>query len=721
MVLAVALLWAVLRSKLGDGYFPLTFVLPLMLCVWTRRAWHLWMMAGFFVAVTLVRYWRHDPISMPVFTETVFFVATLLNIAVGAGIIYLILRLRERLDAETRQVERKNGDLAAQAEQLHQQNEEIKAQAEELTEQNNELESQAEELERQNQELTEANERLGNREEVLRAAVECTRVAGGARTALEAVCRRTLAIIGAPAGALALLELQGVRLKARVRVEIDQQPPLPEEWPLNGSLGDVVLHKDQTAYVDDLQRRPDLSAPFDGAGQYRSALATPIRLSGQAAGVLVVCSPAPTHWTQEQFRLVEWAAAQVAPLLDSLRWQEALQKRADAIESANQAKDQFLAMLSHELRTPLTPVLAAAGALEGDSRLPDDVQEEIAMIRRNVAVQSRLIDDLLDLTRISRGKLDLIQQPVPMLPLLREAAAIVAADLDAKEQSLDVDLTLPNSCVALGDAARLQQVFWNILKNGIKFSPRGSRLRLEATVRPGHPRIANSEGERIVVRITDQGVGIDGADLERIFRPFEQAAAARRRGGNEGLGLGLSIAKALVDLHDGRLYANSDGAGCGAVFTVELPLLRESSNNGTPLSAAPTENQSSKGDVSRARVLLVEDHLDTGRIIARLLRRSGHTVVHAETVSAAWSAWESEQFDLIVSDLGLPDGSGLDLMRRIREADSGVPAICMSGFGMESDVSASRDAGFTEHLIKPVDMTQLHAAIRRLISAVSAS
>jgi signal transduction histidine kinase/CheY-like chemotaxis protein len=542
-------------------------------------------------------------------------------------------------------------------------------------------------------------------------------VAGGARAALEAVARRTLSIVGSPAAALALLELVDGRLTARMRVEVDQHPALPNDWPLEGSLGQVVLQKDQTAYVDDLQRRPDLSAPFDAAGQYRSALATPIRLGGRPSGLLIVCSTTPNHWTQEQFRLVEWAAAQVAPLLDSLRWQEALQQRAEAVEQANQAKDQFLAMLSHELRTPLTPVLAAAGALEEDPRLPAEVRAELAMIQRNVAVQSRLIDDLLDLTRIARGKLELVHHELAVVPLLKEAAAIVAADLDAKEQGLDLDIGVPADVTVRGDGARLQQVFWNLLKNGSKFSPRGTRLRLQAKVLPGHPRHPDREGERLLVQITDEGVGIDGGDLERIFRPFEQAAAARRRGGNGGLGLGLSIAQAIVDLHEGRLYATSNGTGHGSVFTVELPLIAPST---APGASTPAAGPAATTEPMGARVLLVEDHGDTGRVMARLLRRHGHTVVHAETVASALAAWEAGPFQLVVSDLGLPDGSGLELMRWLRERDGAVPGICMSGFGMESDVQASREAGFAEHLIKPVDMQQLHATIRRLLpTAVS--
>jgi signal transduction histidine kinase/BarA-like signal transduction histidine kinase len=693
-----------------DDILTLSFLLPMFLCVWTRRQWQLYLMAAAFVAMTLAKsLWIFDSVAISQRQKDLYLGTTLINILLGTIVVHLLIQMRARVERRELQLREKQAELEAQAEELSAQNEEMSAQAEELSEQNVELETQREEMEEQNRELQAANGRLANREEILHAAVECTRVAGGGRAALEAVCERTMSIVGAPAGALAVLELVEGRLEARAQSVREGNPPLPAHWPLPGSLGQVVVEKDQTAYVDDLQRRPDLSAPLDTAGHYRSALATPVRMGGRAAGLLVVCSREPSHWTQEQFRLLEWAAAQIAPLLDSLRWQEALQQRATTVEAASQAKDQFLAMLSHELRTPLTPVLAAAGALEHDPRLPADVRAELAMMQRNVSVQSRLIDDLLDLTRIARGKLELKPQVLPLAPLLLQAASIVAPELDANEQSLDLDLQLPASCGVTGDGARLQQVFWNLLKNAIKFSPRHSRIALEARLAPA----AAEEAEMAVVAVRDPGVGIDPADLERIFQPFEQGNRPRTSGGFGGLGLGLSIAEAIVKLHQGKLRVQSDGAGRGSVFTVELPVTV------LPTAGATAVESTSSADgepLTGARLLLVEDHADTGRVMARLLKRAGFQVVYAESVEKAWAAWQAGEFDLVVSDIGLPDGTGLDLMRKIREVRPTATGVCMSGFGMESDLEASRQAGFAEHLIKPVDMQQMQAAIRRLLS-----
>lgn len=712
VVVAVALAWGSLRTLvLDDTLFPLTYVLPLLVAVWTRRRWHVWGMAVAFLAIASAKVlWLLPDAGLAARHLFFGYLATWLNIVIGASVVHVILELRDRIDAHAAEIERQNGELEAQAEELLQQNEEIRAQAEELTEQNGEIESQTEELDRQNHELQEANERLSGREHILEAAVAASREAGGAHAALTSLCENTLATFGAPAVAIVMIEVVDGHLQSCSEARKSGQPALPEQWPAEGWLGAVALKENRTAYVDDLRCRPALAGPFAEADLYRSALMTPVRVGGREMALLMVCSRQPTHWTPEQIGLVEWAAAIAAPLIETRRVQDALRTHAEEVESANRAKDQFLAMLSHELRTPLTPVLAAAGALEHDPRLPEDAREELVMIQRNVAVQSRLIDDLLDLTRIVRGKLDFNLEVLAARSLLRESAAIVAADLDAKEQTLDMNLDLPPRCAVRGDGARLRQVFWNLLQNAVRFSPRHGRISLSARVQEAEHDGANRPV--LLVDIMDEGVGIDPQDIARIFEPFEQAVSARRRGGTAGLGLGLSIANAIVELHGGRLHASSQGAGRGSIFTVELPL----SDQMAPDSGAPfgAEGRADPAESDHLRILLVEDHSDTGMVMARLLRRSGHMVSHAENLTGAMKAWEAQPFDLLISDLGLPDGSGLDLMRRIQARHPGVPGICMSGFGMESDVDASRAAGFTEHFTKPVDMQQLYAAIQRL-------
>jgi signal transduction histidine kinase/ActR/RegA family two-component response regulator len=598
-----------------------------------------------------------------------------------------------------------------QAEELAQQNEEIKVQAEELAQQNEEIEAQTEELAGQNEELQGANERLGVREEILQNLLASTREPGSGLAVLRATCQRALHAVGKPADCIAILRRDSDMFRLKTQASSAEGVEAPDEWPLEGSIASVVLAQDKTAYLSDLAKQPELAAPFGSGHRVRSILATPLHVAGESYGVAVALSAHAGHWTQDQFRIFEWVAAQCGLITEGIRWQRALIERTQEVESANQAKDKFLAMLSHELRTPLTPVLAAAGVLEHDERIPHDVREDLRMIRRNVAIQSRLVDDLLDLTRLGRGKIDLDTQNLDLAALLQEAATIVSPDLDAKEQVLELHLAAAEGCHVQGDGARLQQVFWNLLKNAIKFSPGRGTIRVKAQVKRG-------ASPRVAVAVSDDGIGIDAVNLDRIFKPFEQVAATgKQRGGDGGLGLGLAIAKAVVELHHGELLVASEGRGRGATFTVELPLMVASKL--APATSATRSPLPTATAASGLRILLVEDHGDTGRVIARLLRNAGYAVEHAETAGAALELFTRSEFDLVISDLGLPDESGLALMQKLRALRPGLIGICLSGYGMEDDLQACREAGFAEHLTKPVDMQRLRAAIGRVAHRVT--
>lgn len=714
--LLVALLtaaWAYVRLFLFDEFMlPLTFVLPMLIGVWTRRSWHVWSMAGVFIVCAFLKVFWLMPAGTPDSLQSEISAAsTVFNVVIGAAIIQAIIAMRARMDASLARIETQNAELEAQSEEVAQQNEEIKAQTEELAQQNEEIESQAEELTGQNEELQETNERLGHREEILQGLLESARTPETGRTALAEVCRRALRIVGKPVECIAILKLDANKLRIKVQSSVEGGASVPAEWPIEGSIGGLVLQQDKSAYVSNLRQEARVAAPFSAEHPVQSILATPLRVGGAPYGVVVACSTHESHWTQEQFRVLEWVAAQCGLIAESLRWQNALAQRAREIEEANRAKDQFLAMLSHELRTPLTPVLAAAGVLENDPRIPEDAREDLRMIRRNVAIQSRLVDDLLDLTKLERGKLLLDAEELEMAALLKETAAIVAADLDAKDQRLDVDLGGVNGAVVNGDGARLQQVFWNLLKNAVKFSPPKGRIGFTA-------RAVESPQPRIVVEVTDSGVGIDADNLDRIFRPFEQVVAhGKQRSGDAGLGLGLAIAKAIVDLHHGTIRAESTGVGQGATFVVELPLVPVSQLQ--VKSPQPRQCGVKAAMVEGAlRILLVEDHGDTGRILARLLRNAGYLVEYSETAAGALERAANARFDLVISDLGLPDASGLELMPKLQAQQPWMRGICLSGYGMEDDLQACRDAGFAEHLTKPVDMQRLHAAIGRVTATI---
>jgi signal transduction histidine kinase len=363
-------------------------------------------------------------------------------------------------------------------------------------------------------------------------------------------------------------------------------------------------------------------------------------------------------------------------------------------EAANEAKDRFLAMLSHELRTPLTPIVYAVDMLEKEAECPPHIREMLSMIQRNVWLEARLIDDLLDLARIRSGKLVLRMEAADAHDAIREAIRIGAADAEPRGIRVVQELGAEDTRLK-GDAARLQQIFWNLLSNAVKFTPDGGTI----TVR------THSSREAVTVEVRDTGLGIEPKKLERIFDAFEQV----QRNGAPGLGLGLAICKALVELHGGAIVARSDGPGSGACFLVTLPLSEpaEAEKNdaeSTPPETAPVQ-----------RLLVVDDHRDTAEVLQHLLSRHGYEVRTADSIGGALEVADEYEFDILVSDIGLPDGRGTELLQRLQNgAGHPIRAIAMSGFGMENDVESSRRAGFAEHLTKPVDFGALRRALARL-------
>ncbi|MDQ3115423.1 MAG: ATP-binding protein [Verrucomicrobiota bacterium] len=368
----------------------------------------------------------------------------------------------------------------------------------------------------------------------------------------------------------------------------------------------------------------------------------------------------------------------------------------DELRRANGAKDDFLAALSHELRTPLTPVLMTAAMMESDATLEPEQREQLAMMRRNVELEARLIDDLLDLTRITRGKLELHYGRADIHVLLEHTEGIIRSDAHGKGVRVQLYLEARDH-IANGDAARLQQVFWNMLKNAIKFTPEGGEVAV---------RTSNSEDNRVCVEVCDNGVGIDPEFLPSIFNPFTQGNR-QAAGATSGLGLGMSISKTIVELHGGSIRAQSDGLGRGAKFTVELAT---DSSVTPPQLTAPSE----RSKKPRYHLLVVEDHQPTLDVLARLLCKQGHQVETASSVEAALAlAAAGTAFDLVISDLGLPDGNGIDLMVQLRR-DFGLRGIALSGYGMDEDLARTKRAGFLAHLVKPIDFERLNRVIEQV-------
>jgi signal transduction histidine kinase len=393
------------------------------------------------------------------------------------------------------------------------------------------------------------------------------------------------------------------------------------------------------------------------------------------------------------------AMALSAGMAERRRIEEELQQQKSIVETANRTKDHFLAMLSHELRTPLTPVISALEALETEPTQTEETKASMAMIRRNIELETQLIDDLLDFTRITKDKMQLRFVPIDAHQAVSNVVEICRAE--AKSKRLDVHLNLrAKSCHVTADAAKFQQIVWNLLKNAIKFTPEEGDITISSD---------NPSETVFAISIRDTGIGMDPEVMHRIFDPFEQGNRSfEHRFG--GLGLGLAISKSLAQAHGGSLTAQSDGPNRGSTFTLTMQAL--------PQAEAASAASKAVTDSARQplKILLVDDHHDTCAALEKLLARRGHLVAVTHNIRSAMETAVRNKFDLLISDVALPDGTGMDLMMQLR-AIANVPGIAISGFGNNGDIERSLQAGFSEHLTKPIRLDNLEAAIERAIAA----
>jgi PAS domain S-box-containing protein len=373
-----------------------------------------------------------------------------------------------------------------------------------------------------------------------------------------------------------------------------------------------------------------------------------------------------------------------------------LRQAKEEAETANKAKDQFLAMLSHELRTPLTPVLATLNLWEASEEVPASLHPDVQMLRRSIELEARIIDDLLDLTRIARGMLSFSPENTDVHALIDFLVGLSRSEFQEKKLKVSLRLEAREHHIHT-DVARLQQVLWNILRNAIKFTENGGAVTIATS---------NDDRGNIDIVVKDTGIGMSAETLSRLFLPFEQADRSRS-GRYGGLGLGMAISNALVDLLEGKLIAESEGLGRGSTFTVTFPTAEVPAPAGEPERVrAPVRG--------KVKLLLVEDHADTARALVRLLESRGYQVASVGTVASALQAVDHEEFELVLCDLGLPDGSGLDFIEKLRQKRD-TPAVALTGFGMQQDVERAQQAGFDAHLTKPVNIQKLEATIWKLL------
>lgn len=471
----------------------------------------------------------------------------------------------------------------------------------------------------------------------------------------------------------------------------------------------LAAHTRRAILTADVREEPrwqawlGVSERFD----FRGCWSLPLHTSkGELLGTFAVYWREP-HRASEREAIFASAVTDTAAIIISRHIEASERQQAatslarakEEAEAANIAKDNFLATLSHELRTPLTPVLATLSSWETRRSFPRELAEDLEMVRRNVDLEARLIDDLLDLTRIAKGKITLNLEILDVQKVLDGVIGMYQSEIKGKRIKLSVRPTGAD-CYMNGDPGRLQQVFWNVLKNAVKFTPEGGNIDIAT---------GKDEQGRIQITFTDTGAGINQSMLSRLFQPFEQETAGRYG----GLGLGLAITKTLLEAQKGGIEARSDGPGRGASFIITLPCVSKPIEDTASSSSLRTLKP--EGANGGYRVLLVEDHVDTARVLSRLLAVNGHTVTTTHCITDALGALRGGEFDILLSDIGLPDGTGIDLICSVRnELSKTMPAIALTGFGMEDDVRRTMEAGFNDHLTKPVNLARLEQTIQRV-------
>ena len=535
---------------------------------------------------------------------------------------------------------------------------------------------------------------------------------------LSDILAATIEITGADRGTMQLLDTASgcLRLVAHRGFEREFVDFFAEVGAGEQAACGQALQTGQRVVVADVERDPIFAEPvvrgvMQRAG-VRAVQSTPLRSrTGAVLGMATTHFDRPHRPSSRELQLVDLFARQAADLVEHA---QAADRRNDllaaeavartAAEAANQAKDEFIAMVSHELRTPLTAMLGWTRILRGGHLDARATAHGLEVIERNIRQQTQILTDLLDVSRIVSGKLVLDRHRVELAPIIEMAVEVMRPAAEAKRVALTT--SLPPVAAVAGDATRLQQVFWNLVSNAVKFTPANGRVEIRLEVIEGWARIS----------IADTGSGIAADFLPYLFQRFQQADTGFTRQ-HGGLGLGLAIVRNLVELHGGSVSARSAGEGKGATFIVELPLAPASAE----VASAPTADadgaasRSGRPSLNNLRLLVVDDHEDTVEFLAAALADYGAEVRVATSVKEALSVLAEHQPHVLVSDLSMPGEDGFGLIQRIRAEQVPVAAIALTAHARSQDRDRALSAGFQTYLTKPIEPARLGHAIEALV------
>ncbi|MCT7993809.1 hybrid sensor histidine kinase/response regulator [Laspinema olomoucense] len=526
---------------------------------------------------------------------------------------------------------------------------------------------------------------------------------------LEELLDRLTAVLQVDAAVILLVNEEGTALIVTATKGLDLDEPLSTSIPIPMGLG-FAGKIAQTRQPMRIERdaHTQVISPLFRHKKIESIMGAPMLLQDRVLGVIHISTESPREFMAEDVYLLQLVADRVALAIDRANLYEAQEQARDRAEKANRLKDEFLAIVSHELRTPLNSILGWAQLLRSRTLKEETQQKALETIERNAKHQVNLIDDILDVSRIVRGKIRLTRVPLYLETLVEQAIATLTPAAEAKSIEIHTQFN-SNGQPILGDSSRLHQVVWNLLSNAVKFTPNGGRVTVAI----------ERVGDYMEFRVQDTGMGISPDFLPHVFEGFRQANSSSTRT-HGGLGLGLTIVRYLVELHGGTVHAFSQGEDTGSTFTVALPIGVSQNLLLDPDSL--TWDKKTMGNhsfnLAGLQVLVVDDDRDTGELIAQVLAEYGVKTTVVLSAAEALAATERSRHDILISDIGMPDEDGYGLIRKIRQREAGyskpIPAIALTAFAREEDRQQALLAGFHLHVAKPVEPLKLATALAEI-------
>ncbi len=500
-------------------------------------------------------------------------------------------------------------------------------------------------------------------------------------------------------------ENAAIARRFREQLAVDASAP----WDIAGVLSSgraqlVAVHDEE--YLRSVNASPEYIRLIEAIGA-QSAIVAPLAARGRTLGLMIwITSSSGRTYDEHDLTLAEELARRAALTTDNARLFSEAQNARDEAQAANLAKDEFLAVVSHELRTPLTPILGWLDLLRAPKMTDELRAQAYEVIERNARAQAQLVNDILDVSRITSGKLRLKTTPTDLTRLVSDAVASLR--LSAEEKGVALGLELDEVGQADVDASRFQQVVWNLMSNAIKFTPKGGQVAIS---------LRRADQGEALLEIADSGQGIAPDFMGNVFDAFRQGdSSSTRKVG--GLGLGLAIVRHIVELHGGRVSAHSEGEARGATFRVWVPLLAGvAASVEPPVSRAIFSDSAAAANLQGARILLIDDEADTRETLARLLESYGARVRVAGSAAEALKTLDAFTPQLAISDIGIPDVDGYELLAQLRARLPELPAIALTAYAAPSDIERARVAGFARHLAKPVETSELVEASGALLGA----